>query len=131
MLTDSAQKDNGSPESASMVLAASIRVLFFLSTTPFCSGVLGMLNCLAIPFDTQNSSNSLFLNSVPLSLLKTFTGKSYCFSTFVTNSFRIPAVSSLEWRKKVHVNLEKSSTITSQYLFFLRLMICTGPNRSM
>ncbi|KAJ0936486.1 hypothetical protein HanRHA438_Chr03g0131801 [Helianthus annuus] len=82
-----------------MVLEASISVLFFLSTTPFCSGVLGMLYCLTIPFDTQNSSNSLFLNSVPLSLLKTFTGKSNCFSTCLTKSCRMPVVSSLECKK--------------------------------
>ncbi|KAF5757203.1 hypothetical protein HanXRQr2_Chr17g0823801 [Helianthus annuus] len=105
-----------------MVLAASIKVLFFLSTTPFCSGVLEMLYCLTIPFFTQKASNSLFLNSVPLSLLKLFTGRSNCFSTCVTKSCKMPAVSSLKCKKKVHVNLEKSSTITKQYLFFLRLM---------
>ncbi|MFS7952032.1 hypothetical protein Hanom_Chr07g00602171 [Helianthus anomalus] len=122
VFTASAQKVKGKPESSSMVLAVSIKVLFFLSTTPFCSGVLGMLYCLTIPFFTQKASNSLFLNFVPLSLLKLFTGRSNCFSTCVTRSCKMPAVSSFECKKKVHVNLEKSSTITKQYLFFLRFI---------
>ncbi|MFS7994685.1 hypothetical protein Hanom_Chr12g01108971 [Helianthus anomalus] len=58
-----------------------------------------MLYCLTIHFATQNSSNSLFLNSVPLSLLKIFTGKSNCFSTCLTESCKIPAVLSLECKK--------------------------------
>ncbi|MFS7975642.1 hypothetical protein Hanom_Chr10g00882971 [Helianthus anomalus] len=83
-----------------MVLTASIKVLFFLSTTPFCYGVLGMLYCLTIPFFTQKASNSLFFNSVPLSLLKLFTGRSNCFSTCVTRSCKMHAVSSFECKKE-------------------------------
>nr|GEU97660.1 reverse transcriptase domain-containing protein [Tanacetum cinerariifolium] len=42
VLTALAQNRMGRSESASIVLAASIRVLFFLSAMPFCSGVLGI-----------------------------------------------------------------------------------------
>ncbi|GKG18343.1 hypothetical protein Tco_0372641, partial [Tanacetum coccineum] len=38
----SAQNDNGSLEAESIVRAASTRVRFRLSTTPFCSGVRGV-----------------------------------------------------------------------------------------
>ncbi|GJW15351.1 hypothetical protein Tco_0019484 [Tanacetum coccineum] len=37
-----AQNDNGSLEAESIVRAASTRVRFHLSTTPFCSGVRGV-----------------------------------------------------------------------------------------
>ncbi|GJU22282.1 hypothetical protein Tco_1155624 [Tanacetum coccineum] len=40
--TDSAQNDNGSLEAESIVRAASTRVRFHLSTTPFCSDVQGV-----------------------------------------------------------------------------------------
>ena len=38
--------------------------------------------------------------------------------------------SSLECRKKVQVNFEKSSTITRQYFFFEMDIMLTGPNKS-
>ncbi|GKF78266.1 hypothetical protein Tco_0230736, partial [Tanacetum coccineum] len=41
--TASAQNDNGSLEAESIVRAASTRVRFRLSTTPFCSGVRVLL----------------------------------------------------------------------------------------
>src|ERR1044071_4910194 len=106
MLTASSQKYKGRPESANIVLAPSIKVLFFLSTTPFCSGVLATLNCLIIPLDKQKSFRVLFLNSVPLSLLIVLTGREYCFSTCRMKNLMISAASSLENKKNTHVNLE-------------------------
>ena len=41
--------------SFNIVLAASTKVLFFLSTTPFCCGVLGAEYCRKIPLSVQNS----------------------------------------------------------------------------
>nr|GEY89875.1 reverse transcriptase domain-containing protein [Tanacetum cinerariifolium] len=54
VLTALAQKGMGNNESASIVLAALLRVLFFLSAPPFCCGVLATLNSLLIPFIPQN-----------------------------------------------------------------------------
>jgi len=45
-------------------------VIFFLSTTPFCCGDVGTIKRRRIPFASQNSLNSLDVNSPPLSDLK-------------------------------------------------------------
>ena len=67
MFTTSAQKYRGSFASFNIVLAASTKVMFFLSTTPFCCGVLGAVYCQEIPFSVQNLFKIVFLNNVPLS----------------------------------------------------------------
>ena len=65
----------GNFASLNIVLDAFTKDLFFLSTTPFCYGVLGAEYCREIPFSfLQNSFRIAFLNSVPLSDL-ILTGK--------------------------------------------------------
>ena len=104
----------GSLESANMILAASISVLFLLSATPFYYGVLEALNCLSIPFSSQKLSRSLFLDSVPLSDVMTFTFRLAWFYILVMNDLSRPLVSSFVLRKYTQVNLVKSSIITKQ-----------------
>ena len=130
MLTASAQKYVGNLASSNIVLPASIRVLFFLSTTPFCWGVPGAENCWVIPLTLQNSSITEFLNSVPLSLLRILTLYLVPVSISLTWSSNISAVSSFLWRKYTQVNLVNSSTMTRVYLFLLMDMTFTGPNKS-
>ena len=55
--------------SLTMVLEISCKVLFFRSTTPFCWGVLGQEKSWEMPFSLKNSSNFLFSNSPPWSLM--------------------------------------------------------------
>ncbi|GKG29372.1 hypothetical protein Tco_0416737, partial [Tanacetum coccineum] len=62
-----AQKNKGSLEAESIVQAASTRVRFRLSTTPFCSGVRGVEVLCSIPSSLKNALSVLFKNSVPLS----------------------------------------------------------------
>nr|GEZ86519.1 hypothetical protein [Tanacetum cinerariifolium] len=54
VLTVSAQRGMGNNESASIVLAASVSVQFFLSATLFYCGVMATLISLLIPFIPQN-----------------------------------------------------------------------------
>jgi hypothetical protein len=48
-----------------MVLAISCKDLFFLSTTPFCCGVLGEENSWRIPWFSQKISKGSLANSPP------------------------------------------------------------------
>ena len=66
--------------SESIDLATSIKVLFFLSITPFYSGVYLDENSCLIPLSVHNSSTLVFLNSLPLQLLTFFTLRSNSFS---------------------------------------------------
>ena len=65
MLTASAQKDLGRALSFRIVLAISLKHLFFLSTILFCRGVLGARKLWFIQFFSQNLEKSLFSNSLP------------------------------------------------------------------
>ena len=49
-----------------MVQAASMMVRFFLSGTPFCSGVGGALVWCRIPLSDRNFANLVFTYSLPL-----------------------------------------------------------------
>jgi len=49
----------------SIVLAIYCKDMFFLSTTPFCFGVLGEENSWRTPCVSEKYSNCLFLNSSP------------------------------------------------------------------
>ena len=64
VLTAYAQKYFGRGVSFKRVLAISSRALFFLSTTPFCWGVLGAEKLCSIPCSSQNNSKSLFSKSL-------------------------------------------------------------------
>ena len=55
--TSCTQKISLSLESFNMVLAISSIVLFFLSTTPFCWGILAIDNFLFIPCSPKKSQN--------------------------------------------------------------------------
>jgi len=65
VLTASTQKYFGKLVSFKSVLASSSKDLFFLSTTPFCYGVLGVEKQCLIPNFSQNFSNFSFWNSPP------------------------------------------------------------------
>ena len=52
-----------------MTLAISWTTLFFLSTTPFCWGVLGVENSFFVPWSLQKDMSLEFLNSLSWSLL--------------------------------------------------------------
>jgi len=60
VLIASAQKYFGNPISFNIVLASSFRERFFLSTTPFCCGVLGDEKLCLILDLLQNLSNLSF-----------------------------------------------------------------------
>ena len=74
-------RNSGNPWSNSMALAAPTNVLFFLSATPFCYKVWGIVCSFLIPFDEQNSKNSLEVYSPPLSALNTRIFLQVWFST--------------------------------------------------
>ena len=104
VLIASAQKLSEILYSESIDLAISIKVLFFLSTRPFCSGVYLVENSYLIPFSSYYSSTLVFLNSLPLSLLTFFTLSSNSFSALVMNFLNMSYVSALSWRKKTHLS---------------------------
>jgi len=68
VLKTSARKYFGKEDSLYMVLESSSRDLFFLSTTPFCQGVLGAEKLWKIPSFSQYELNFSFWNSPPSSL---------------------------------------------------------------
>src|ERR671933_486697 len=84
-----------------------------------------------MPFSSQKEFKVTFLNSIPLSLLSCLTGNLYRTSAFLMKSIITPAASLLALRKKTHVYLEYSSTITRVYLLPAILGVLTGPNKSM
>ena len=68
----SAQKQCGRLESASMDRTASTSVLFTLSATPFCSGVLGTVSSCQTPSFFKHFSKSAETHSPPLSVRRVF-----------------------------------------------------------
>ena len=128
MFTASAQKYRGSFALFNIVLVASTKVLFFLSTTPFCCGVLGAEYCREIPFSVQNLFRIAFLNYVPLSNLIFLTGRFACNSILFMWSMIILGVSSFKLINNTQVYLKKSSTITRAYRFLDKDITFTGPN---
>lgn len=63
-----------------IVLAISRAVSFFISTTPFCWGVLGAAYFLLPPYSSQNSSNPFKVSSPPWLDLRNLIFKSVSFS---------------------------------------------------
>jgi len=79
------QKISLNLESFNMVLTISHTTMFFLSTTPFCWGVLVVENCLLIPRSSHKLLNVFYVNAPPLSDLKHFIFKWVSFSTISLN----------------------------------------------
>ena len=67
VLAASAHRCIGRSWSWSISLATAMMVLFFLSETPFCCGLYGVVNSLLIPKSMHNSLNQFDANSLPLS----------------------------------------------------------------
>ena len=130
MAIASAQNPDGTLFPHSIALAISCRVLFFLSTTPFCWGVLGAAYRCLIPWLWQNLSNSSFWNSPPWSLLICTMPPFSCLSC-KAKIRKLSNASDLFLRKSTHVYLEKSSTMTKMYFFPAMLSGVIGPMRSM
>ena len=93
VLTVSAQKLLGIFFSNRRHLAISITVRFFLSETPFCCGVYGVVSWHSLPAVLQNSTNWLEVYSVPLSDLKILMLKLLWFSTRALNHLKIEKTS--------------------------------------
>ena len=88
----------------------SIIVIFFLSTTPFCCGLYGVVNSLLIPESLHNSLNSFDVenvNSPPLYDQKVLILFSMWFLIKVLNSLNLLNNSTLFFKKYIHVFLEK------------------------
>ena len=88
----------------SMALAASMIILFFLSVTPFCCGLYGVVNSLLIHESLHNSLNSFDVHSPPLSDRKVLIFFSVWFYTRTLNSLNFLNTSSFPSR-----NISRSS----------------------
>ena len=109
ILVASAHRCMGRSWSWSMALAASMIILFFLSATPLCCGLYGMVNSLLIPKSLHKSLNSFDVNYFPLSNRKVLIFFSMWFSIKDLNSLNLLNTSSLFFKNYIHVFLEKSS----------------------
>ena len=95
VLTVFAQNTLGRPTFNPMHLTLSAKVLFILSTTPFCCGVLLTVKWQVIPSNSQNLMNSLFLYSRPLSILRYIVFLPVWFSTYAFHFLNMPNTSDL------------------------------------
>ena len=114
-----------------MVLAISCKVLFFLSTTPFCCEVIGQDKSWEIPFSSNRFSKYLFSNYPPWSLLTLTILRFISFWTWVQKVVKTECDSSLCLRNFTHVHMLQSSIMTNPYFFPLIDAVFTGPNKSM
>lgn len=112
-----------------MVRAISIRVLFFLSTTRFCWGVLGVKKLCLITNLSQNSLTLELLNFVLWTDLIPIILSFNFFCTFLAKVTKTKNVSSFYQKNMVQVNMEQSSPTTRMYLLPFVLAILTGLNR--
>src|SRR5438045_9511529 len=108
-----------------MVLAASMRVRFFLSTTPFCCGVYGAENSCLIPSSSRNSSILVFLNSVPLSLLILLIFTSNSFWAFLANFLKVSCTSLLSCKKNTQANENSHQQLQNRICY--GQCLCTTP----
>ena len=95
----------------SIQLAIYFKVWFFLSNTPFCSGVYGTICCNLMPCLVQKLINFLLTYSLPLSDLKLRIWCPDCFSTKALKAKNVLKTSLLSFKKYTQVRLEKSSMI--------------------
>lgn len=88
---------------------------FFLSTTPFCYGVLGQVNCPQIMCFFRYMLNSWNTYSLPLSIQRHCILLLRSLSTFPLNSLNLESVSDLSFIKYTHMYLKKSSIKVTMY----------------
>ena len=113
----------------SMALAISWITLFFLSTTPFCWGVIEAENSWEIPDLVLNDSIYEFLNSLPWSFRILSIFKLFSFCSLVHKASMWLGASDLDHRRMIQVYLVKSSTTTMMYLLPLRDSVLVKPIR--
>lgn len=93
-----------------MVFVVFKIVRSFLSTTPFCRGVLGTANGLRMPFSSYNCLNLFDVNSPPRFVLTTLIVRLLSFSTRTLNFLKISNTFDFSFKiNYTHVFLEKSS----------------------
>ena len=113
-----------------MALAISWITLFFLSTTPFCWGVIGAENSWEILDLVQNDFVYVFSNSLPWSLQILSIFKFFSFYSLVHKAFMCLGALDLDRRRMTQVYLVKSSSITMMYLLPSRDSVLVRPIRS-
>ena len=113
-----------------IALAISWMILFFLSITPFCWGVIGVENSWVVPALMQKDSNWEFLNSLSRSLRIWSTFNPFSFCTLLYNDLMWWGASDFDCSKMTQVNLVKLLTTTMMYFFPLRDSVLVGPIRS-
>ena len=130
MLTVSTHKFLATSLLCNMALAISWITLIFISTTPFCWGVIRVENSWGIPDLMQKDSIYEFSNSLPWSLWIWSIFRLFSFFNLVHKASICLGASDLDYRRITKVYLVKSSTITMMYLFTPRDSILIGPIRS-
>ena len=127
VLTASPHKFLATSLLCSMALTISWITLFFLSTTPFCWGVIGAKNSWEIPDLVQNDSIYEFSNSLPWSLRIRSIFKLFSFYSLVHKASMCSGASDLDRRRMTQVYLVKSSTTTMMYLLPQKDSVLVGP----
>ena len=89
-----------------MLLVIPRRVLFCLSTTPFCWGEYGAVKCLEIPFVLQYVWNSFDTNSPPISVLNVLRTTHVSCSTIALNFLNLSNASLFSLSSIVHMYWE-------------------------
>ena len=130
MLTASPYKFLATSLLYNMALAISWITLFFLSTTPFCWGVIGLENSWDIPDLVQKDSIYEFSNYLPWSLRIRSIFRFFSFYNLVHRALMCSRASDLDRRRMTQVYLVKLSTTTIMYLLPPRDSVLVGPIRS-
>ena len=86
-----------------MTLAISWITLFFLSTTPFCWGVLGAENSCLVPWSLQKDPSLEFSNSLPWSILMRATIAFFSIWSFLHRCIIFSGVSDLSLKRITQV----------------------------
>ena len=113
-----------------MALAIYWMTLFFLSTTPFCWGVIGAENSWDISDLVQKDSIYEFSNSLKWSLRIWLIFMFFSFCSLVHKVSMCSGASDLDLRRMTQVYLVKSSHTTMICLFPPRDSVLVGPMRS-
>ena len=130
MLSASPHKFLATSLLCNMALAISWITLFFLSTTPFCWGVIEAENSWDIPDLVQKDSVFEFSNFLPWSLRIRSIFRLFSFCNLVHKVSMCSRVSDLNHRRMTQMYLVKSSTTTMMYLLPLRDSVLVGRIRS-
>ena len=95
-------------------------VLFFLSAIPFFFGDLGTVKGCQIPFASQNSTNSLEVNSPPRLDLMALIWYPLSFSTTTLNFLNASKTFDFYFKKCTQVFLEKASIKKKDVVTFIK-----------